>query len=283
MEQELGMSRRRVVLGACAIGVGTLLLSGCGGFRVASSQFSDDTAVQQAVTAVRLETGSGAVRIRVGAQPNIHRTVYHVNEKPGQTSRFEGSTLVLDDCMQRDCSVDYDVTLPAGAKVVGDVSSGEVEIVGMSEVGVQAGSGEVRVRDVPGPVTVKVSSGRAELTRLGQSAVVEASSGDIVLAGIKGDVTVLSHSGQVEASGISGKTSVESSSGDVRITMATAQSVKASASSGSIQLRVPRGGAYRLDLKTSSGEQNVNIDTSANSATVLDLDASSGDITVDYT
>jgi hypothetical protein len=283
MEQELGMSRRRVVLGVCAIGVGTLLLSGCDGFRVTSSQFSDDTGVQQAVTAVRLETGSGTVRVRVGPQPNIHRTVYHVNERPGQTSRFDGSTLVLEDCKQRNCSVDYDVTLPAGAKVMGDVGSGEVEIVAMSEVGVRAGSGDVRVRDVPGPVTVDVASGRAELTGLGQTAVVEASSGDIVLAGIKGDVTVRSHSGEVEASGLSGKASVESSSGDVRITMATAQSVKATASSGSIQLRVPRSGAYRLDIETSSGDQNVNIDTSPSSETVLDLNASSGDITVDYT
>jgi hypothetical protein len=271
------------VLGVCAIGAGTLLLSGCDGFRPASSQFSDDTGVQQAVTAVRLETGSGSVRIRTGAQPNVHRTVYYVNDKPGQTSRFEGGTLVLEGCKTRNCSVDYDVTLPAGAKVMGEVGSGEVEIAGMSEVGVRAGSGDVRVRDITGPVTVNVSSGRAELTGLAQSAVVEASSGDIVLADIKGDVTVLSRSGEVTASGIGGRTSVDSSSGDVQLTMASPQNVKASASSGNIDLRVPRTGAYRLDIKTSSGDQNVNIDTSASSGTVLDLDASSGDITVDYT
>jgi hypothetical protein len=277
------MSRRRVVLGVCAIGVGTLLLSGCDGFRVASSQFSDDTGVQQAVTAVRLETGSGSVRIRVGAQPNIHRTVFYVNDKPGPTSRFDGGTLVLEDCRQRNCSVDYDVTLPAGTKVMGEVGSGEVEIVAMSEVGVRARSGDVRVRDITGPVTVNVASGRAELTGLAQSAVVEASSGDIVLAGIKGDVTVLSRSGEVQASGLGGKTSIESSSGDVRITMATAQNVKASVSSGNLDVRVPRSGAYRVDAKSGSGEQNVNIDTSSGSATVLDLNASSGDISVDYT
>jgi DUF4097 and DUF4098 domain-containing protein YvlB len=249
---------------------------------VASSQFSDDTGVQQTVGAVRLETGSGSVRIRVGAQPNVHRTVYYVNDKPGPTSRFEGDTLVLEDCRTRNCSVDYDVTLPAGAKVMGKVGSGEVEITGMSEVGVQAASGDVRVRDVAGPVTVKVSSGRAELTGLAQSAVVEAGSGDVVMSQIKGDVTVLARSGEVEASGIGGKTSIESSSGSVRLAMVSTQNVKVSASSGDIDVRVPRGTPYRLNVKTSSGEERVNVDTNANSGSVMDLDASSGDITVDY-
>ncbi|MBP2322006.1 hypothetical protein JOF56_002391 [Kibdelosporangium banguiense] len=276
------MSRRRVVLGVCAIGAGTLLLSGCDGFRAASSQFSDDTGVQQKVTAVRLETGSGSVRIKTGAQPTIHRTVFYVSDKPGQTFRFEGDTLVLEDCKRRNCSVDYDVTLPAGAKVMGEVGSGEVEITAMTEVGVEARSGDVRVRDVPGPVTVNVSSGRAELSGLAQSAVVEAGSGDVVMSNVKGDVTVLSRSGEVDASGIGGKASIDSSSGDVKLTMASAQNAKVTASSGNILIRVPRGNAYKLDARTNSGERNVNIDTSPSSASVLQLNASSGDITVDY-
>src|SRR5690349_4789323 len=49
-----GMSRRRVVLGVCAIGAGMLALSGCKGFNPASQSFTDDTAVQQTVSAVRI-------------------------------------------------------------------------------------------------------------------------------------------------------------------------------------------------------------------------------------
>jgi hypothetical protein len=276
------MSRRRVVLGVCAIGVGSLLLSGCNGFRTSSQSFTDDAAVQQKVTSVRIENGSGAVRIRMGQQPNVRRTVYYASDKPDQTVSYEGETLVLRDCAKRNCSIDYDVMLPVGAKVVGEVGSGEIEVVGMSEVGVRAGSGDVRVRDVPGPVTVKVNSGQAELSGLGQSAVVEASSGDVRLTNIKGDVTVLSRSGEVVALGIEGKTSVENSSGDVRIQMVTAQAVKAHASSGNIDLTVPRGQPYRVDARTSSGDRSVEIATDPAGQTLLDLDASSGDIKVAY-
>jgi hypothetical protein len=273
---------RRVVLGVCAIGVGTLLLSGCDGFRMASQNFSDTADITQQVAAVRIDNGSGAVRIRVGATASVRRTVYYRDDKPGQTHRVDGDTLVLEDCDRRNCSIDYDVTLPAAAKVMGEVGSGEVEVVGMAEVGVSAGSGDVRVRDVPGPVTVNVSSGRAELVGLGQSAVVDASSGDVSVTDVKGDLTVLSRSGEVNAVGVGGKTSVESSSGDVRVDMAVPQSVKVVANSGGIRLTVPRGQLYRADVSTSSGDRRVSVDTDPQSQYVLNLEASSGDIEVGY-
>ncbi|CAM4239850.1 DUF4097 domain-containing protein [Kibdelosporangium persicum] len=273
---------RRVVLGVCAIGAGTLLLSGCDGFRMSSQNFSDTTDITQQVASVRIDNGSGAVRIRAGATASVRRTVYYRDDKPGQTHRVDGDTLVLEDCEQRNCSIDYEVTLPTAAKVMGEVGSGEVEVVGMAEVGVRAGSGDVRVRDVPGPVTVNVSSGRAELTGLGQSAVVEASSGDVSVTDVKGDLTVLSRSGEVNAVGVGGRTSVESSSGDVRVDMAVPQSVKVVASSGGIRVTVPRGQLYRADVSTDSGERRISVDTSPQSQYVLNLEASSGDIEVGY-
>nr|CTQ93754.1 lipoprotein [Kibdelosporangium sp. MJ126-NF4] len=274
---------RRVVLGVCAIGVGTLLLSGCDGFQVASTEFSDTTDLAQKVAAVRIDNGSGAVRIRQGASASVKRTVsYRGQNKPGQSHRVDGDTLMLNKCDQNNCSIDYEVTLPVAAKVLGEVGSGEIEVTGMADVGVRSGSGDIRVRDVPGPVTVKVSSGRAELTNLGQSAVVEAGSGEVVVTGAKGDVTIQARSGGTTATGIEGKASIESSSGDVRLDMVTAQSAKVTAQSGAIAVTVPRGQAYKTDVKTSSGGKTINIDTSMSSNHVLDLEASSGDIQVDY-
>lgn len=275
------MSRRRVVLGVCTIG--TLLLSGCSGFRAASSTFDDDIAVQQPVSAVRMETGSGSVKVRAGTAASIHRKVYYLGDKPGGSTHFEGGdTLVLEDCKQNNCSIDYDVVLPSGAKIIGKVGSGDITVVGMAEVGVQAGSGNITVRDVTGPVTVRASSGDVDLSGLGQAVVAEASSGDIKLTNVKGDATLLSRSGSVIGNDLSGKTSVESSSGDVTLTMSATTAVKATASSGNIQLHVPRGENYKVTAHTSSGDQNVNITNDPAARNLLDLDASSGDITVSY-
>jgi hypothetical protein len=274
------MSRRRVVLGVCAIG--TLLLAGCSGFRVASSTFEDDSPVQRTVSVVRLESGSGTVKVRTGGQPGIHRKVYYLKDKPGGSTRFEGDTLVLENCKQNGCSIDYDVVLPTGAKIIGEVGSGDIVVQGMSEVGVRTGSGDIIVRDVTGPVTVRTGSGDADLSGLAQSAVVEASSGDVKLTNVKGDATVLSRSGNVIGNDLGGKTSVESSSGDVTLMMSAIAAVKASASSGNIQIHVPRGENYQVTAHTSSGDQNINITSDPSARNQLTLDASSGDITVDY-
>lgn len=274
---------RRVVLGVCAIGVGTLLLSGCGSFSLTSSNFSDTTDITQKIATVRIDNGSGAVRVRTGATASVKRTVYYRGtDKPGQTQRVEGDTLVLDRCPQNNCSVDYEVTLPDGAKVMGEVGSGEIDVVGMTEVGVRSGSGDIRVTDISGPVTVKVSSGRAQLSNIGQSAVVEAGSGDVSVTGVKGDATVQARSGEIKVAGVEGKASVDSTSGDIQLDMPKAQSLKATAQSGRIDVVVPRGQAYKTNVSTKSGEKTINVDTSMDSKYVLDLEASSGDVTVAY-
>ncbi|MET0132420.1 MAG: DUF4097 family beta strand repeat-containing protein, partial [Kibdelosporangium sp.] len=66
------------------------------------------------------------------------------------------------------------------------------------------------------------------------------------------------------------------------IQMDSAQNVKATASSGDINLIVPRGAPFKVQSRSSSGEQNINIATDPAGQSLLDLDASSGDITVNY-
>jgi DUF4097 and DUF4098 domain-containing protein YvlB len=276
------MSRRRVVLGVCAIGVVTLLLSGCDARFRGTSTFTDDASVQQKVASVRIENRSGTVRIHVGTQAVVHRTVYHTGDKPGQTFHYEADTLVLEDCKRNNCSIDYDVVIPEGAKVIGEVGSGDLDLSGMTEVGVQAGSGDIAVRDVTGPVTVKATSGNIQLSGLAQSVVAEASSGDITINGVKGDVTALARSGDVVATGIGGKTSVENSSGDVTLDLASVQNVKATATSGNIVVKVPRGEPCKVTATTRSGDESVNITSDPAARYALELDASSGDINVDY-
>lgn len=274
------MSRRRVVVGVCAIGAGVLVLSGC--VPHASNSFSDDAAVQQSVATVRIANDAGHVHVSVGSKPGVHRTVYYAADKPGQTFHYEGDTLVLEACNVHNCTIDYDVVLTAGAKVMGEVGSGDIELAGMSEVGVKAGSGDVTVRGATGPVTVDTRSGRTDLSGLTQSAVVQASSGDVQLADIKGDVTVQSQSGDVVGTGLDGKTSVRSSSGDVTLTMATSRDVKVTATSGNVKVNVPKGTPYRVSVRTTSGDQHLNIASDPAATVGMDVGVTSGNVDLNY-
>jgi len=277
------MSRRRVVLGVCAIGAGALLLSGCNGLRMASSTATDEMSVTQPVKSVRLETGSGNVHIAPGPQALVKRTIHFAGgDKPGPTSRVEGDTLVLGDCTQDRCSVDYDVSLPTGASVLGETSSGDVDISGMTGVQLKTTSGDKSIRDISGPVTLRGSSGKTQLSNLGASAVVEASSGDVILSTVKGDVTVQVTSGQVSATDLGGQASVKASSGDVNLSLGAAHNVNVVASSGNVLVTVPQGTPYRVNVKTSSGNKEVGIATDPSASTTMDLQATSGDVTVNY-
>jgi hypothetical protein len=276
------MSRRRVVLGVCAIGAGALLLSGCNGLRTASKSATDEMSVTQPVKSVRLETGSGNVHIAPGPQALVKRTVFFAGDKPGPTSRVEGDTLVLGDCPQDRCSVDYDVTLPTGASVLGETSSGDVDISGMTGVQLKTTSGDKHIRDISGPVTLRGSSGKTQLSNLGASAVVEASSGDVILSTVKGDVTVQVTSGHVSATDLGGQASVKASSGDVNLSLGAAHNVNVVVSSGNVQVNVPQGTPYRVNVKTSSGNKDVGIATDPSASTSMDLQATSGDVTVSY-
>lgn len=276
------MSRRRVVLGVCAMGATALLLSGCNGLRVASKQATDEMSVTQAVRSVRLDTSSGDVHIAVGQQAAVKRTVHYAGDMPGPTSRVEGDSLVLESCPHDTCSIDYDVTLPAGAKVLGETSSGDIDITGMTEVGLKSSSGDKTLRDISGPVTLENSSGKVMLTNLGGSAVVKSTSGDVILSTVKGDVTVQLTSGHVSGTGLGGQASVKASSGDVDLGLTAAHNVNVVATSGNVLVTVPQGTPYRVNAKTSSGNKEIGIATDPSSSTSMELQASSGDITVSY-
>jgi len=238
---------RRVVAVLLAVGVGGVLsgvLTGCGAFQQ-QERFSDDAKVEQAVRGVRLDTDSGSVRISVGETASVHRDVGYGGSRPGSTFRVEGDELVLSGCGERNCWVDYTVVVPEGVRVLGESSSGDVEVRGAAAVDVRSASGSVTVREVGGPVRVAASSGSVELVDTGDTVAVEADSGDITIRAAK------------------------------------AAGVAAHASSGSIQVTVPRG-AYRVSARSDSGEVDNRVGDDLGAANHLDLDANSGDITIGF-
>ena len=107
-----------------------------------------------------------------------------------------------------------------GTAVSGDGGSGTVLVQGVREVDVELGSGDIRVRDVSGPVNARTGSGEVTLVRV-----------------VVGPVDVDSSSGSISGSGLAGPVVADTSSGDVALELTRAQGVHASTSSGDIAAR----------------------------------------------
>ncbi|MGC7093432.1 DUF4097 family beta strand repeat-containing protein [Amycolatopsis lurida] len=248
-----------------AIGGIALIVAGAAiGFGWWWPSTSEATAqVTERIQRVRLDSDSGNVHIRtadVQQSTVVQRFDYRWGE-PDQSYSVDGDELVLADCGSW-CSVDYDVIVPLGTTVSGDADSGEIVLAGVAAADVTADSGSVDVRDVPGPVTVRVSSG------------------DVRLADLGGAVNVVANSGKISGTGLKGRVEAQADSGDVELAMAAPQEVKARADSGEVEVTVPPG-AYRVEGDTDSGNRNISIPAGGGGATVLlQLDTDSGDVTV---
>ena len=166
--------------------------------------------------------------------------------------------IVLTGC--RGCSVDYELVVPRGTAVSGDGGSGTVVVQGVGEVDVELGSGDIRVREVSGAVGARTGSG------------------EVTLVHVAGPVDVQSSSGSISGSGLSGPVVADTSSGDVVLELTRAQEVRASTSSGDVDLTVPAG-RYRVDTGDDEGA-DIEVVDDPDARYALELDTSSGDIAV---
>jgi hypothetical protein len=243
------------VAGAVVVSVG-----GCGPVY----ETYTDQATEKGITEIRLDGGSGDVRVTGtdGTDTHLTRTVHHSGDHiPGVSYRVDGGVLVLTLRCGSLCGVDFAVEAPHGVTVTGRTDSGDVTLDGVSTVDVSTGSGGVSVRDVPGDVTVRTGSG------------------DVVLAGLGGTVDVGVSSGSVKGTDLGGRTTVNSSSGDITLRLTQARDVQVDASSGDVRLTVPAGG-YRVKASAGSGDTTLNVTDDPAAAHLIDVHTHSGDITV---
>lgn len=267
------------VLAAAALGAGLLTLTACtwGGRNTAT----DDNTIDQSFSSVRIANDSGSVKIRTGSPAKVHRTIRYDAKQPGSTYRVENNTLVIDACRERNCSIDYELTVPASTRVDGAIDSGSVEIDGVAAVNLKIDSGRTAVHRVPGKVNLDASSGSVEVTDVGDAVVVRSESGRVRLQDVRAAVTVHAQSGSVEARGIGGAADISADSGQVTVSMASAQSVRVQADSGNVNVTVPKA-EYRVRAQTDSGRVNNAVGDQPSATHQLDLHTDSGQITVNY-
>ncbi|MBB1155888.1 MULTISPECIES: DUF4097 family beta strand repeat-containing protein [Amycolatopsis] len=248
------------VAGIAVIGVGVAIGFGGWGF---GSTVSRDATLTQEIRGVKLENGSGDVRIRTAAgAARVHQTLrYHFSGEPGDAYRVEGDQLVIVDC-GRNCTADMELIVPAGIPVTGSSDSGTLDFAGVGSVDVTADSGQARMQDVAGPVKLRMDSGSTELHNVGE-------------------VQVHSQSGRIEGDGLRGPVDVSAGSGRIELTLTQPSNVKAQADSGRVEVSVPRTGSYQVTGSSESGRRSIDIpQNSGPDAKTLELNTDSGSVTV---
>jgi Putative adhesin len=219
-----------------------------------------------------LSAGSADVRVTQGAGRRLRLTGtarYSIVRSTVTLRTTSSGVTVMPQChfVIAVCSFDFAAVLPEGKHAQVSAGSGDLTLTGLTgPVTAGSGSGDVRADLLSGAVSLQSGSGDISGDALsGPQVTLKDDSGDIVIAGLAG--------GHVVAS---------ASSGDIALTFTKVPAlVQVSDSSGDVTLVLPPGGTrYRVHASTVSGDRAVSVPTSSASRHVITVTSSSGDISI---
>lgn len=220
----------------------------------------------------------------------------------------------MDESLQQNISIDYDITVPPQTKLLSRTGSGDQNISGVQlPLSAKTGSGNVTIDNVSADTRISSGSGELKVTNLKAGLNASAGSGSIRAKGVAGEVVANTGSGEIEVEqngsgnirvgtgsgrvtllGIKGSLRVETGSGDIRAEGEPTGDWRVGAGSGTITLKLPSQASFTLDARTSSGTLNVNRQVTmqgnlsknhvqgkvGNGGVLVDLHTGSGDIRV---
>ncbi|MEV0003162.1 DUF4097 family beta strand repeat-containing protein [Micromonospora sp. NPDC050980] len=208
--------------------------------------------------------GSGDVVVRATGpadQVKIKRVVRYQGGEPDSRYQLKGDELVLPtDCGQR-CSISWEVTAPKGVAVRGGTGSGNVDLTDVGAVEFTLGSGDLTISGASGEVRAATTSGNIRL--------VEAT----------GPVRVRAKSGDIEARRLTSAVDAETTSGNLTVELDQPVPARLHATSGNVDLVVPAG-RYRVRADARSGDTDVRVPNDPGASLLLDVSATSGNVTV---
>jgi hypothetical protein len=233
-----GRERRRGVWVALAIATAVVVVLPAAlwvwGMVIRRTVSAADT-YRRPITDVEIDAGGARVSVGPGGTGGQVRVVTRLTwalSKPKVERIWAGELLLIR------------FSCDGGRWVYRDLECGaEIDVQVPPEVRVRAetGSGRLRVRGISGDLRL------------------EAGSGAIELAEVRGRVWARASSGEITGTGLASP-SVEAEVGSGRLAFGFAappRRVKASAGSGMVQITVPSGSYYRVDVQAGSGSVRV--------------------------
>jgi hypothetical protein len=160
-------------------------------------------------------------------------------------------------------SVDLDITVPIGTRVV-----------------MEGASAPFSVRGVKGEVVIESMSGRAEVADAEGSVRVETISGDITVSGNDGSLRAETVSGRVRITDIEGDVTAESVSSPIEITKAVSRMVRVESVQGSVTYDGTIDPAGSYSLATHAGALTLAVP--ADAGATVQLETFSGTVDSDF-
>jgi hypothetical protein len=238
---------------ACLV-YGTFTVVELVGFARSSSHVVITPEQAAGITRIEVRSDAGSARI-IGSDRTdivVDGKITYGLKKPGDSTRIEGDTLVVDSSCEvwvnTFCTVDYTIQVPARLEVEASASGGGLRIEGIDgSVKASSSGGGVRAVDTGGDLDLDSSGGGVRGERLRSQVVVADSSG-----------------------------------GGVRLSFAEPpRTVDADSSGGGVTIEVPPGVAFDIRASSSGG----GVDTSdvahdPDSDRTITVDSSGGGVTV---
>lgn len=220
------------------------------------STFSFDSRGQ-----VSLSLNSGDIVVTGWSRDQIR--VHATSENGGLRLDASGSRVSLQISGGRGGDSRFELTVPAGVRIVARAQSGDITITGtQGEVDARSQSGDVKVADV---------ANRLDIGTL---------SGDIEARGVTGDVQIKSVSGEIRLSDFKGDFEGETVSGGIELRNAVGRYVRSHSTSGDLVYEGIIDPSGRYELSAHSG--NIKLSIPSNSSAQLSVSTWSGAFESDF-
>ena len=220
-------------------------------------------------------TGSGDITVRTGSASTVqisariraHGGVFDMTDPREKVRRLEADPPVRqagnyirigrieDSALRNNVSISYDIVVPPDTRLTSETGSGNQDISGIrGPVKANAGSGDVKLRELTGQLRAETGSGNMRLENVSGEVYANAGSGDIHLQGKLPQSRVETGSGNVEVAGVRGSVRANAGSGDITIEGAITSNWFIETGSGNVRLRLPSDSAFTLAAETGSCE-----------------------------
>lgn len=202
---------------------------------------------------IDIDRGQVVLTAGDGDRLQIRRTVRAARRAPVVDERADLNGASLKSrcpaLSGRGCSIRYEIAVPADYLIDIDGHTAQVEVHGLTveKLHIDGSSGSTHLEDVKGSAEINSTSGSIMGVRLGLSDFVARTG--------------------------SGSASLDFALAPERVTAITA--------SGAVTIRLPAGdGPFRVEARSGSGEEDVQVPTDPASSHHIDVSSSSGDIAV---